>query len=108
MIQLTKENLKEYIETSMIPTIIDFYADWCGPCKMIAPIFDSMSKDYAGKVNFVKLNVEEQREVAAMFNVMSIPTLIIIKNKTIYFEQHGFMSKDELKANLDETLNLIK
>ena len=67
---------KEWKFEGQLPCIIDFYADWCGPCKMVAPVLDELSKEYEGKINIYKVNTEEQQELAAAFGIQSIPSLL--------------------------------
>lgn len=88
MEHLTKETFKEKVfdfETEKewkykgtLPCIIDFYADWCGPCKMVAPIMEELSKEYAGKVDIFKIDTEEQQELAAIFGIRSIPSILFV------------------------------
>lgn len=88
---LTKETFKtkifnweknqDWVYEGTRPAIIDFYADWCGPCKMIAPILEELAKDYEGKIDIYKLNTEQEQEVAAMFGIRSIPTVLFIPMK---------------------------
>ncbi len=72
------ENNKEWKFQGSIPAVIDFYADWCGPCKMVAPIIEELSEEYAGKVNFYKIDTEAEQELAAAFGIQSIPSLLFI------------------------------
>ncbi len=72
------ENNKEWKFEGTIPAVIDFYADWCGPCKMVAPIIEELSEEYAGKVNFYKIDTEAEQELAAAFGIQSIPSLLFI------------------------------
>ncbi|HEV2390544.1 MAG TPA: thioredoxin [Nitrososphaerales archaeon] len=65
---------------SQTPAVVDFYADWCGPCRMVSPIIEQLSKEYAGKVKFVKLNTDENPDIAMKYGIMSIPTIMIFKN----------------------------
>ena len=83
---------------------MDFWADWCGPCRLIGPIFEDLSKDYAGKVSFMKLNVDEESDLASQFGVMSIPTLIVFSKGKEIERFVGAMNKATLKAKLDEAL----
>lgn len=85
--------------------IVDFYATWCGPCKMLAPVIDELSQEYAGKVKIVKLDVDESSESAQKFDVMSIPTIIFFKKGEAKDTVMGFVSKDLLKEKID---NFIK
>jgi thioredoxin len=75
-----KANPKEFIFKGDQPVIIDFYADWCRPCKMVAPIMDELSKEYKGKVRIYKVNTDEQRELAGLFNINSIPAVMFVPN----------------------------
>ena len=78
------------------PCIIDFYADWCGPCKMIAPILDELAADYEGKVSIVKVNVDENQESPAKFGIRGIPTLLLFKNGTLMGTKVGTANKSQL------------
>ena len=72
------ENNKDWKYEGKLPSIIDFYADWCGPCKMIAPVLEELSKEYEGKMHVYKINTEEEQELSAAFGIQSIPTLLFI------------------------------
>lgn len=72
------ENNREWKFTGELPAIIDFYADWCGPCKMVSPILEGLSKDYAGKVDFFKIDTEAEQELAAVFGIRSIPSILFV------------------------------
>ena len=72
------EKSKEWAFAGELPCIIDFYADWCGPCKMVAPILEELSKSYAGKINIYKINTEEQQELASIFKISSIPSILFV------------------------------
>lgn len=84
--------------------LVDFWATWCGPCRMIAPVVEELAEEYDGKVKIGKVNVDENRETAADFGVMSIPTLLIIKNGKEVERIVGFRPKEELKNVLDKHL----
>lgn len=84
--------------------LLDFYADWCGPCHMVAPILEELEKEFTGKVEFEKVNVEEERERAQKYNVMSIPTLVLEKNGEEIERMMGARSKAELKEWIEEHL----
>jgi len=84
--------------------VIDFWAPWCGPCKMLGPIFEEVSKDYEEKIDFVKIDVDEVPDVATQFSVMSIPALFIVKGDEILDQSMGAMSKDQLKEFVDAHL----
>lgn len=94
---LTSENFEEEVLKSEKPVLVDFWASWCGPCKMIAPIFEELAGEYKDEVKFGKVNVDEQASLAAKFRVTSIPTLILFKNGEITKSSVGFCSKSELE-----------
>ena len=80
VIQVTEDNFDEVVMKSEKPVLIDFYADWCGPCKMMSPIVEQISEKYADKYVVCKVNVDEQEELAVKFGIQSIPTLVLVKN----------------------------
>jgi thioredoxin 1 len=86
------------------PVLVDFWAEWCGPCKMIAPILDEVSKDYGDKVQIAKINVDENQGVPAKFGIRGIPTLILFKNGAVAAQKVGALSKSQLTAFLDSHL----
>jgi len=86
------------------PVLVDYWAEWCGPCKMIAPILDEVSKDYGDKLQIAKLNVDENQQVPAKFGIRGIPTLILFKNGTVAAQKVGALSKSQLTAFLDSHL----
>ena len=83
------------------PVLVDYWAEWCGPCKMIAPILDEVSKDYDGKLRVAKMNVDENRDVPAKFGIRGIPTLMLFKDGQLAATKVGAMSKAQLTAFLD-------
>ena len=99
---LTNENFQSEVLNSEIPVLVDFYADWCGPCKMLAPIINELSDEYAGKVKVCKINVDEQGETAAKYGIQSIPTVMLFKNGEPVETMMGFRPKDAFKAMLDK------
>ncbi|MBN8503282.1 MAG: thioredoxin TrxA [Burkholderiales bacterium] len=86
------------------PVLVDYWAEWCGPCKMIAPILDEVSKDYQGKVQIAKMNVDENREVPAKFGIRGIPTLMLFKDGQLAATKVGALSKAQLTQFLDANL----
>lgn len=84
------------------PVVIDFYTDWCGPCKMLSPVVEELEKEYDGKIDFYKVNVEQEQELAEAFGVQSIPTLIFISTKGEIGTSMGFMPKPSIKDILNQ------
>lgn len=96
------QNFKSEVLDSNLPVLVDFWANWCGPCKMIAPIIEELAKEYAGKVKIGKLDVDNNPKTASHYGIMSIPTLIFFKNGTVMEQLVGVLSKAELKNKIDE------
>ena len=99
-ITLTKENYEEEVVRASLPVLIDFWAAWCGPCRMLAPIVEELAEEYEGKVKVCKVNVDEQRELASMFRILSIPTLVLIKDGKLRETAVGYRPKEQLVAML--------
>ena len=102
--QLTDKTFKTDVLQAKLPVIVDFWADWCGQCKMLAPVFEEVSKEYAGKLNFAKLNTEQYGEIAAENGVTGIPCLIVFNKGEEADRIVGFMPKPMLKQKIDEIL----
>lgn len=102
--EITNDTFEAEVKNADTPVIIDFWAPWCGPCKMMAPVFEDTSKEYEGKVKFVKVNVDENQELAQKFGVQSIPTLVFAQNGEEKTRWTGFVEKDTLKSNIDSAL----
>lgn len=100
-VEITKDNFEEVVLKNELPVLVDFWATWCGPCKMIGPIVEELSEELAGKVVFGKLNVDKQPELAMQFQVMSIPTLILFDKGEIVNKKIGFMPKEKLVEMLE-------
>ena len=94
----------EVVVASSVPVLVDYWAEWCGPCKMIAPILEEVDKDYAGKVQVAKLDVDANQAVAAKYGIRGIPTLMLFKNGASVATKVGALSKSQLTAFLDSHL----
>jgi thioredoxin 1 len=102
IITLTKDNFESSVIKSTTPVLVDFWAEWCGPCKMISPILDELAEEYSGRVNIGKVNVDEHQTLAAEYGVRAIPTLLIFQNGQVAEQILGLRSKRDLKASLDK------
>jgi thioredoxin 1 len=104
MLNVTDQNFETEVLKSDMPVIVDFFAEWCGPCKMMGPIFEEVGAKYEGKVKFVKLNVDEARETAIKYGVMSIPTIITYKKGEIVETLVGLLDEDSLAEKAEGLL----
>jgi thioredoxin 1 len=107
VVELNADNFEQEVKQSDIPVIIDFWAEWCGPCQMMGPVFKELSSEYEGKLKFVKANTETNGPVAAEFGVQSIPTLVIVKDGKEVDRLVGFAPKEVLKNNIDQALSKL-
>ncbi len=104
MMKVTSANFEQEVLESNVPVLVDFYADWCMPCKMFGPVLESAAEDYEDKLKIVKVNIDESPELAQKYFVMSIPTLKLIKDKELIGNFVGAMSSEELEDWLDERI----
>jgi thioredoxin 1 len=101
MLHVNDNNFQAQVISSKEPILVDFWAQWCGPCKRVSPIVEELCKEYEGKVKIAKANVDEAREVASRFGIMSIPTFMLFKDGKIVRQMVGAVSKNELRAMID-------
>jgi len=104
VIVLTKENFNQEVKESNIPVLVDFWASWCGPCRMVAPVIDELANDFDGRIKVGKVNVDEQRELAMQYKVMSIPTIILFKNGEEVDKIVGVRSKQDFANMIEKNL----
>jgi thioredoxin 1 len=102
------ENATEWKYSGELPAIIDFYADWCGPCKMIAPVLEELSNEYEGKLLIYKVDTEVEQELAGLFGIQSIPTLLFIPKDAQPMMQPGALPKNALKQVIEEKLLTVE
>ena len=105
---LDSSNFQSTLDNAQTPVLVDFFAEWCGPCQMAAPIMDKLADEYQGKMLIVKVDIDEARDIAGQFNVMSIPTVIIFKrddNKMLEFDRKiGFPGENAYKEMIEQAL----
>jgi thioredoxin 1 len=104
-LEITDSSFQTEVNASALPVLVDFWAPWCGPCKMVAPVLEELAQEYTGKIKIVKLNVDQNQQVAAQFGISSIPTLIMFKNGKETGKMIGFQSKDALKKMIAGSLS---
>lgn len=102
--QFTSENFDSEVLGSDIPVLVDFYADWCGPCKMMAPVIAKLAQEYEGKLKVGKCNVDDEMDIAEKYRISSIPNMKLFKNGQVAAEYIGAMSESSLREKLDAEL----
>ncbi len=104
IVYVTDDSFEEDVLKSEIPVLVDYWAEWCGPCKMIAPLLDEIVGDYAGKLKIAKLNIDENSATPPRFGIRGIPTLMIFKDGDVEATKVGALSKSQLTAFIDSNL----
>lgn len=101
---VTDASFKSDVLESPVPVLVDYWAEWCGPCKMIAPILDEVAKDYGGRLKVAKLNIDENPQTPGEYGIRGIPTLILFKGGNVEATKVGALSKSQLTAFIDSNL----
>ena len=101
-IKITNDNFEKEVLKSDIPVLVDFWATWCGPCRMIAPIVSNIAEEYKGKIKVCKINVDDEAKLADQYGIVSIPTLILFEKGKIKNQTMGYMDEETLKSFIDQ------
>lgn len=101
IVNLTQENFAQQVLQSTSPVLVDFWAEWCGPCKMIAPVLDELADEFEGRAKIGKVNIDEQQALAAEYGIRAIPTLLVFAKGEVAEQIVGARSKRDFKASLD-------
>jgi thioredoxin len=104
-ITITKDNFETEVLKSDIPVLVDFFAEWCGPCKMLAPILEQLAEEHSEKLKVVKIDVDNDAELAAQFGVMSVPTMLFFKDGELKGKHIGVIPKEAIALKLKEYFN---
>ncbi|MCK5892948.1 MAG: thioredoxin TrxA [Endozoicomonadaceae bacterium] len=104
IINITDATFEEHVLKEELPVLVDYWAEWCGPCKMIAPILEDIAVEYEGKLKICKLNIDENEVIAPKYNVRGIPTLMLFRNGEMIASKVGALSKSQLSEFLDSNL----
>lgn len=106
VIEFNSKNFSEEVLESKIPVIVDFFASWCGPCKMLGPVIEQLSDEYDGKISIGKVDIDENSDLAQKYEVMSVPTVIFFENGEVKHTANGFMPKEQLDDIIKQTFSL--
>ena len=101
---ITEDTFEPSVLKSDVPVLVDYWAEWCGPCKAIAPLLEELAKEYGGKLKIAKVNVDENQQLARKYNIKAIPTLMLFKEGNVQASKLGMMSKPQLTAFLDSNI----
>ncbi len=104
MVHVTDDNFESEVLNSSEPVLVDYWAEWCGPCKMIAPILDEIAEEYAGKIRVAKLNIDDNPQTPPKYGIRGIPTLMLFKGGNVEATKVGALSKSQLTAFIDSNL----
>jgi len=104
MLEITESNFEKEVMKSDTPVLLDFWAEWCGPCRMLAPVFEQLSSDFKGKIKFAKVNVDDNEKVAGKFGVMGIPCLVLVEKGKEVDRIVGYAPKEVLKKKIEGML----
>ncbi len=105
IVHITDDSFEEEVTKSDKPVLVDYWADWCGPCKMIAPILDELSDEYSGRIKIAKLNIDENPATPPKYGIRGIPTLMLFKNGNVEATKVGAVSKSQLTAFIDSNIS---
>ena len=104
VVTLTEQNFAQEVLQSATPTLVDFWAEWCGPCKMIAPVLDELADEFVGRARVGKVNIDDHQSLAAQYGIRAIPTLLLFKKGEVIEQLVGAKSKRDLKASLEKAV----